>query len=579
MKICSIKLSHDGSIALIDDQRLIFSYEMEKLNNAARYSEFNISIDEINAIFHQYGYSFWQMDKYVIDGWDPHEPQVIDLGRGNTTVNLAGYDRYSEESTDIMQRKSFELPGPISFHYSSYFHIAGHIAAAYCTSPMAKAGQDSYVLTWDGGMYPQLFYYHCKTNEVESLGVLFNMIGNIYSLFSQYFKPFLVNEDSLMDDLSVAGKVMAYIAKGTYRKEMIPVFHELYEKHQDKAMACANIFGQGHEERGLIFAQLFAQDFIRQTSSFHYAHEDILLSFHIFLEQLLVKELGVKIKNGGNKAKNLCFAGGSALNIKWNSAIRNAGLFNEVWVPPFPNDAGSAIGAGCCEMIHSTGINHLDWNVFSGPPVMEDTQHEGWIKKPATVEELALHLFLKNEPVVFLHGRAELGPRALGNRSILAPATQPHMKRILNHIKGREDYRPVAPICLEHDAKNIFDPGSKDPYMLFDHQVREEWKSRIPAICHLDGTARLQTVCESDNPVIFRLLNEYKKLSGIPLLCNTSANYNGKGFFPDVASAMNWGRVNYVWSNHFLYERVQKISFEMISSDESISRVDRLQAP
>jgi carbamoyltransferase len=567
MKICSIKLSHDGSIALIDDQRLVFSYEMEKLNNSPRYVEFNIGIDEINAIFKQHGYSFEQIDKFVIDGWDPYEPQVIDLGVGNTVVKLAGYDSYSEAYTNIMQRKSFDLPGSIKFTYSSYLHIAGHIAAAYCTSPMAKAGEDAYVLTWDGGMYPQLFYYHCKTNEVESIGVLFNMIGNIYSLFAQHFNPFLVSKERLMDDLSVAGKVMAYIAKGTYRKEMIPVFNELYEEHQDKAMTNANISGQEHKDRGVIFAQFFAQEFIRKTHTLHYAHEDILYTFHIYLEQLLVKALGEKIKKESKKVKNLCFVGGSALNIKWNSAIRNAGLFSNVWVPPFPNDSGSAIGAGCCEMIYSTGVNCLDWNVFSGPLVIENTPGEGWTKKPATVEELALHLFLKNEPVVFLNERAELGPRALGNRSILAPATHTYMKRILNYIKGREDYRPVAPICLEQDATAIFEPGTKDPYMLFDHKVGQEWIGRIPAICHLDGTARLQTVSEPENPVMFRLLTAYKKLSGVPLLCNTSANHNGKGFFPDVLSVMNWDRVNYVWCNNFLYEKEEKISFEMVISE------------
>ena len=136
------------------------------------------------------------------------------------------------------------------------------------------------------------------------------------------------------------------------------------------------------------------------------------------------------------------------------------------------------------------------------------------------------------------------------------------MKKVLNGIKNREDYRPVAPICLEEDAKDIFEPGSRDPYMLFDHKVRPEWKERIPAICHLDGTARLQTVNEMENPVIFSLLTEYKKLSGIPLLCNTSANLNGKGFFPDIASAVQWDQVNYVWSGGAIYEKVKKTVIE-----------------
>jgi carbamoyltransferase len=89
--------------------------------------------------------------------------------------------------------------------------------------------------------------------------------------------------------------------------------------------------------------------------------------------------------------------------------------------------------------------------------------------------------------------------------------------------------------------------------MLYDHRVKDDWKDKVPAICHLDGSARIQTVNNKENSVIFELLTEYKKLSGIPLLCNTSANYKGKGFFPDVQSAVEWGRVNYVWSDHTLY--------------------------
>ena len=232
---------------------------------------------------------------------------------------------------------------------------------------------------------------------------------------------------------------------------------------------------------------------------------------------------------------------------------------------------GSGIGAACCGMIAGAGVNSLDWDVYSGPRVLQHLPDSGWIRKTATIEQLALLLFLENEPVVFINGRAELGPRALGNRSILAAATNAHMKQVLNHVKNREDYRPVAPICLEEDAKDLFIPGSRDPFMVFDHVVRPEWVDRIPAIRHIDGTARLQTINEAENPVIYHLLSEYKKLSGIPLLCNTSANYNGKGFFPDPLTAMKWNKVNYVWCDNTLYEKERKTTFADIKSAEARS--------
>lgn len=549
MTICGIKMTHDGSIALIDGQRLVFCYEMEKLRNFERYARLQLNIPEINEIFSRHGYAFADTDRFVFDGWHLDLPQYIGAGNSAIHINLAEYGGLIQQTENAMHRKTFSMDVEgLNIDYSSYYHVAGHIASAYCTSPMSKAGEDSYVLIWDGGMYPQLFYYHNRTNTVDNLGLLFPIIGNIYSIFSQYFGPF--KRVDVSEDLSVAGKVMAYIAMGNYRKEMIDVFHSLYEKHNDKGKA---------------FASILAQEFIRLTAFHNYTPADILHTFHVFLEHLLVEKLTEAIGNHNGRINNLCFAGGSALNIKWNSAIRNSGLFANVWVPPFPNDSGSAIGTACCEMIHNTGLNYLDWNVFSGPPIVENYANSGWIRKEFPVAALAHLLFEENEPVIFLNGRAELGPRALGSRSILAPATHPYMKQLLNQIKNREDYRPVAPVCLEDDAKDIFEPGFKDEYMLFDHYVRPEWKERIPAICHLDGTARLQTVNESDNPLLFQLLTEYKKVSGIPLLCNTSANFNKRGFFPDVSSAINWNQLNYVWCDNSLYEKKEKIVIKKTS--------------
>ena len=107
-----------------------------------------------------------------------------------------------------------------------------------------------------------------------------------------------------------------------------------------------------------------------------------------------------------------------------------------------------------------------------------------------------------DEPISFLQDRAELGSRALGNRSILSQASNSEMKNILNKIKHREDYRPIAPICMEEYAPEVFKPGTPDPFILFDHQVRDNWRGKIPAIKHLDGSARLQTVNKNENKLI-----------------------------------------------------------------------------
>jgi carbamoyltransferase len=281
----------------------------------------------------------------------------------------------------------------------------------------------------------------------------------------------------------------------------------------------------------------------------------IMASFQQAVGEVLVET----VERHAHLADNLCFAGGSALNIKWNSALRSSGLFTNMWVPPFPNDSGSAIGTACASQLARGDYRPLNWTVYSGPNPTPTTSlswanNPQWEANPCSIDALAKILAAGN-PVTIISGRAELGPRALGHRSILAPATHPNMKTLLNTIKGRENYRPIAPICLQEDAPHIFDPGTPDPYMLFDHKVRPDWTDRIPAILHLDGTARLQTVTPGTLP--HKIVAAYKRLTGIPVLCNTSANYNGRGFFPDAASAMEWGGTNYVWSDDTLYSKAQ----------------------
>ena len=134
------------------------------------------------------------------------------------------------------------------------------------------------------------------------------------------------------------------------------------------------------------------------------------------------------------------------------------------------------------------------------------------------------------------------------------------MRDRLNAIKRREPYRPVAPICLEAEAPAVFDPGVADPFMLFDHRVRDEWSGRIPAVLHVDGTARLQTISDQQCPVTARILRAFATATGIPVLCNTSANLPARGAFPDVASASVWGGTELVWSEGTLYSRRGRVA-------------------
>ncbi|MER8576390.1 nodulation protein NodU [Mesorhizobium sp. M1409] len=550
MRICGIKLRHDGAVALIEDGRLVFCVEHEKRDNNRRYQAID-NLDAVVVALAEHGMDPSDVDRFVVDGgWWRRGFQVLS-GAKPLTLRWASYvEPHAEGLLTSSDGFNLMLDGRF-FPYRSYPHVAGHLASAYCTSPFAKAGQSAFCLVWDGIIFPRLYYVDpCGARFIECL---FPLIGEAYAAAADHFGPY--TNRSNKDDLGVAGKLMAYIALGSADEDIITVFRELYSER----FAADAEHARGYHAESRVESSLAAiHDFFHASALQLKAKrpEDILASFHCFLERLLIREMTSVLQrhSGFPGSCNLCIAGGCGLNIKWNSTLRATGLFDAVWVPPFPNDSGAAIGAACSAMAADRGFVPLEWSVYSGPALIGRDVPSEWEAAPCSMHQLAT-ILASDKPVVFLTGHAELGPRALGGRSILAAATSTGMKDYLNDIKLREHFRPVAPICLEDRAPEIFNPGTPDPYMLFDHETRAEWRDKIPAVIHLDGSARLQTIPRTSRHKVAELLVEYEKLTGIPLLCNTSANYNGRGFFPDVASACQWGRVEYVWSEGLLWTK------------------------
>ncbi|MCF3135736.1 carbamoyltransferase N-terminal domain-containing protein [Streptomyces olivochromogenes] len=554
MLIVGVKASHDGGVALIDGNRLVFSVEVEKLDNNVRYSMLR-DLDQVAEILRSQGVDVRDVDQFVVDGWWPEKgadvPSVATTRGGERFVLPVAPYVDGIDSLDPLHRYEFTAHdfNSSARGYASYHHVSNHALGSYCTSPFAQRGEDSLVLVWDGGISPRLYQVSARTRAVKPVAPLFATTGNIFADFCAFFEPFrhddVAPEARELHHLGVAGKAMAYAALGTVEESAFATFDELLESLPEISTFNAAELGQRvTAERDRLFPGM--------------TNADIIATFQEYLGRLLLARLSdvVRKRFMGQKL-NLCLGGGCALNIKWNSVIRNSGLFRDVWVPPFPNDAGAAIGTAACELYRQTDHLALEWNVYSGPLVTEGELPAGWTVRACDERELAQLLHTEGEPVVVLSGRAELGPRALGNRSILAPAVDPGMKKRLNEVKNRADYRPVAPLCLTDRAADIFDPGTPDRYMLFDHKMRPGWAERVPAIVHLDDTARLQTIDTSVDCAAARILFEYDRISGIPVLCNTSANLNGSGFFPDVASAARWGHTKYVWSEGRLYTNPQ----------------------
>jgi carbamoyltransferase len=549
--ICGLKMTHDGGVAVVEDNRLLFSIEAEKLNNNPRYSELQ-DLSAIDAILTENGMPLADIHSISIDGWNRPRRSVRAKSPDGSWVRprVAGY------LDDSWERSPFHsidgvLPMPGGPRdYRSYAHVIDHVFAGYCSSPFARESQPALILVWDGNMAAHLFHFDPQHRRLKQQGVVLDILGGIYPGFASGFEPFRINDLGVSFRpgaafriqrafLPISGKAMAYMGLGAPDEDVVTVFKQTAAKMPPRGFV-----------DGLRWCRLAK----KQTDKMGIPDPVVLASFQEFLFRELYDALR-KALDSYSTPPPICLVGGCALNIKWNSALRATGLFSDVWVPPFPNDSGSAIGAACTEMVRVSDQVALEWSVFSGPDlVMSDDCPEGWQRRPCTIAEVAGLLAESDEPVTFLYGRAELGPRALGHRSIVAPARNVEMRERLNQIKHREWYRPVAPICLEDRATGVFSPGTTDPHMLFDHVVRAEWKARIPAVVHLDGTARLQTV-GAENPVLAELLAEYERRTGIPVLCNTSANRPGCGFFPDTKSAMLWGGTKYVWANGVLFSK------------------------
>ncbi len=236
----------------------------------------------------------------------------------------------------------------------------------------------------------------------------------------------------------------------------------------------------------------------------------------------------------------LCFAGGIALNCSANGRLRRESPFTGgVFIPPSPHDGGTALGSAMYGLVALLGVqSEFRWeNDFLGPqPDACSLEHYvatlpgGLIvERPDNLIESLVELLDSGRVVGLYQGRSESGPRALGNRTILADPRHPNMQAFINQrVKGREWFRPLAPIVLEEAAGRYFDIEGAAPFMQFASDVRPEYRSQLPAITHVDGTARLQTVEATNTPFLYDLLKAYEARTGYPILLNTSLNGPGQ---------------------------------------------------
>jgi carbamoyltransferase len=271
-------------------------------------------------------------------------------------------------------------------------------------------------------------------------------------------------------------------------------------------------------------------------------HADLAASVQARLQEVLLDL--ARWLHGQTHDAVLCMAGGVAFNCVANSYLAAHGPFEHVWVQPAAGDAGTALGAAlyvarelgdACAPMRTAALGRA-WSDAELAAAL--TAAAVPYERPDDIAAAVAELIAGNGVVAWFQGPSEFGPRALGHRSLLAHPGDPANLTRLNDIKGREQFRPVAPMVLLERAAEIFEGPLPSPFMLFTHRVRPSWAARIAAVVHVDGSARIQTVDPAEEPLVGRLLRAMERRTGLPVLVNTSLNTAGRPMVDDPRDAL-----------------------------------------
>ncbi len=413
-------------------------------------------------------------------------------------------------------------------------HHMSHAAYTFFTSPFDEAA----ILTVDGvGEWTTTSYGSAKNTKIKLTADIRwpHSLGMFYSAFT-YYLGFKVNEGEYkLMGLSSYGKPKYYDL----------IMDKLIDVKDDGSLRLNMKYFAFTWDKVMVnekFQELFGIPRRTEDTKTKQIHLDIGASAQLVLEEVLLKMVNHLYEK--TKLSNLCFGGGVALNGVANYRILKEGPFDKMHIPPSPGDGGSAVGCAAYayysilnneRIIENDAAKMIANNVYVGPHYTNDEIKSFLETYKIPYQKYERQELLQNTAkliadqnvVGWYQGRAEWGPRALGNRSILADPRNVKMKDILNEkIKHRESFRPFAPSILEEHTSEYFELDIPSPYMLLVAKVKKP--DKIPAVTHVDGTGRLQTVSKKANPLYYDLINEFYKLTRVPVIVNTSMNVRGE---------------------------------------------------
>jgi carbamoyltransferase len=406
-------------------------------------------------------------------------------------------------------------PGKVRF----VAHHVAHAASAHLAAPWPSSA----VLVVDGrGERASHLAGHARadgTLEILAAQRLPHSLGLLYEELTEHL-GFRRSSDEY--------KVMAMASYGQPR--FLGALRELVRVDGDGGFAVDRIQWSSFAPR------------LRSGEDWTAAHADLARSVQERLEEVLLDLARWLHLQTGEPC--LAMAGGVALNCVANSRIWREGPFDAVWVQPASGDSGTALGAAM-RVARDLGDRVRPMPGADLGRSWGEEELEAWLdtarlpyERPPDVAEAVAEVLADDGVVAWFQGASEYGPRALGRRSLLAdPRSSANLER-MNDVKGREQFRPVAPMVLEDRAAELFDGPLPSPYMLFTHRVREAWRQRIPAVVHVDGTARIQTVSAAREPLLAAMLGAFERRTGVPVVVNTSLNTAGRPMVDDPRDAL-----------------------------------------
>ncbi|MAE13465.1 hypothetical protein CMO92_02785 [Candidatus Woesearchaeota archaeon] len=560
---------HDSSAALLKDGVIVAAAEEERFSRKKHDNSFpiraikyclasqNISIKDVKIVGF-YEKPFLKFERLL--------SQHMDMFPLTLKTFLSSTPSWINQKLRVISkiRKSLKYKGDVLF----IEHHLAHAASSFLVSPFKKAA----IVTVDGvGEWTTTTYGVGDGSDIQLLKEIRfpHSLGLLYSTITAYL-GFSVNNSEY--------KVMGLSPYGCMDRKKNPFYQKLRKvidiKDDGSYRFDLRYFLFHYKDRmpSEKMCRLLGGPIRKDESEISKRHQDIAAALQMVLEDAMTLILNHAYKV--TKCENLVMSGGVALNSVYNGKILRNTKFKKVWMQPNATDGGTSIGVA--SYIYYTLLDYkrsfVQRDAFLGPEFSrEHIKHfldrNGIVysefKNDKDLVKQTAQLIRKNNVIGWFQGRMEWGPRALGSRSILSDATNPDMQEILNlKVKHREKFRPFAPVVCEDDALKYFECDKPIPeptdYMLMVYPIKKKWQKKIPAVTHVDGSGRLQTIRRNQNKLYYDLIKEFGKLSGIPILINTSFNIRGEPIVCtpfDAYKCMMGTGIDYLVMDSFLIKR------------------------